>query len=189
MLGRLNLNKKKSRIDDRIFICYSRKDENFVLKLAKNLKRKGIPVWLDQWDIPYGADWNRTIDETLKECTRLLLILSPSSVGSDDVQGEWLSALDEGKAIVPILYRSCRIPARLKSIQYIDFTSHSPDDKEAIEQILKALRGTINTYIKPVAVDGSNTKSNRVRKTFFIAIAIVIFLLILLSLLSLFSSH
>ena len=186
MLGKLNLIKKKSRIKDHIFICYSRNDENFVLKLAKNLKRKGIPVWLDQWDIPYGADWNRTIDETLKECTRLLLILSPSSVGSDDVQGEWLSALDEGKAIVPILYQSCRIPVRLKSIQYIDFTSRSPDDKKAIEQIIKALRGTINNYIKPVAVDESNTSANRVRKAFFIAIVVVIFLLILLSV---FSSH
>ena len=53
---------------DHVFICYSRKDEDFVLKLATNLKNQGVPVWLDQWDIPSGANWNRTIEKALNEC-------------------------------------------------------------------------------------------------------------------------
>ncbi len=124
---------------DKVFICYSRKDGDFVLKLAANLKSKGVPVWLDQWDIPTGANWPRAIDRALSECTRLLLVLSPASVESDDVQSEWLSALDETKVVLPILYRPCHIPFRLKSIQYIDFTSRSPDDERALEHLLSAL--------------------------------------------------
>ena len=42
---------------DHVFICYARKDQDFVLKLAENLKERGVPVWLDQWNIPPGTDW------------------------------------------------------------------------------------------------------------------------------------
>jgi tetratricopeptide (TPR) repeat protein len=133
---------------DHAFICYSRKDEDFVLELAKNLKRQGVPIWLDQWDIPSGANWGRTIEKALKESSHLLLILSPSSVDSDDVQSEWLSALEKGKVVVPILYQQCDIPFRLKPIQYIDFTSRSPDNEEAIQQILNDLEKALSTPYK-----------------------------------------
>ena len=136
-------------MSDRVFVCYSRKDEDFVLKLAANLKRQGVPIWLDQWDIPTGANWSRTIERALKECARLLIVLTPSSVESDEVQSEWLSALDGKKIIVPILYEQCQMPFRLKPIQYIDFTSHSPDDKEALGKILNALGTAKDTLIKP----------------------------------------
>ena len=135
-------------MDNRVFICYSRKDEDFVLKLATNLKRQGVPIWLDQWDIPAGANWNRTIEKALNECTRLLLVLSPSSVESDEVQCEWLSALDEKKIVVPILYKPCRMPFRLKPIQYIDFVSRSPDDIAALNDVLVALGKARKDFIK-----------------------------------------
>jgi len=134
-----------------VFICYSRMDEEFVLKLAKNLKLQGVPVWLDQWDIPIGANWNRTIERALNECTGILVVLSPSSVDSDEVQSEWLSALDEKKFVVPILYQPCRIPFRLKLIQYIDYTSQSLDDEKSLEQILDALGMAKSTPTTPVA--------------------------------------
>jgi hypothetical protein len=124
---------------DHVFICYSHKDEDFVLKLAANLKNRGVSIWLDQWDIPSGANWNRAIEMALKESTCVLLILSSSSVESDEVQCEWLSAIDENKVVIPILYQPCHIPHRLKPIQYIDFTSSGPDDEEAVGKILKTL--------------------------------------------------
>ena len=122
-----------------VFICYAREDEDFVLKLATNLKHEGVPVWIDQWDIPTGANYPRSIEKALKACTHLLLVLSPSSVESDDVQSEWLSVLNDGKIVVPILYQTCNIPYRLKSIQYADFTSRDPNDRSALKQILRDL--------------------------------------------------
>ena len=126
-------------MSDHVFICYSREDEDFVIKLAENLKSQGVSIWLDQWDIPAGANWDRTIEKALKECAHLLLVLSASSVKSDYVQGEWLSALDEEKVVVPILYQPCDLPIRLKPIQYIDFTLCSPDDLTALNDVLVAL--------------------------------------------------
>ena len=122
----------------RIFIGYSRKDELFVMKLAAKLKRLGTFVWMDQWDVPSGVDWDRAIDDALYDCTHFLIVLSPDSVDSDEVRSELRIALDEKKVIVPILFKPCRIPRRLRLIQYVDFTSSSLDDDDTIEKILNA---------------------------------------------------
>jgi hypothetical protein len=125
---------------DYVFVCYARNDEEFALKLAANLKSLGVPIWLDQWDIPAGDNWDQKIEEGLRKCTHLLLILSPASVKSVEVVSEWSWALNENKVIVPILYQPCEIPFRLKPIRYIDLTSRSPDNQDALDKILGALR-------------------------------------------------
>ena len=124
---------------DHVFLCYARKDEDFVLKLAANLKQRGAPIWLDQWDIPPSADWDLTIDDALYDCARFLIVLSPAAVGSREVRGELRTALDENKPIVPVLYQKCRIPRQLKLIQHVDFTSSGPDDETFLGQVLRAL--------------------------------------------------
>jgi len=124
---------------DHIFICYARRDEDFVLKLAANLKERGVPVWLDQWDIPPSADWDLTIDNAIYDCARFLIVLSPAAVASQEVRGELRTALDEDKPIVSVLYQACRIPRQLRLIQYIDCTSSGPDDETLLGQVLRAL--------------------------------------------------
>jgi len=124
---------------DHVFICYARQDQEFVLKLAANLKERGVPVWLDQWDIPASADWDLTIDDALYDCARFLIVLSPAARASREVRGELRTALDEDKPIVPVLYQTCRIPRQLRLIQYVDFTSRGPDNEIALGEALRAL--------------------------------------------------
>jgi formylglycine-generating enzyme required for sulfatase activity len=124
---------------DHVFICYAREDEDFVLRLAANLKQRGVPVWLDQWNIPPSADWDLTIDDALYDCARFLIILSPAAVASPEVRGELRTALDESKPILPVLYQACRIPRQLRLIQRIDFTSSGPDNATLLGQVLRAL--------------------------------------------------
>jgi tetratricopeptide (TPR) repeat protein len=139
------------RMDDHVFVCYSRKDEDFALKLATNLKNQGVPIWLDQWDILPSDDWDRSIDKALYGCKYFLIILSSTSVDSKEVRGELRTALDKNKTIVPILYQSCEIPRQLRLIQYIDFVSRNSDDRKAIEQALRALGKAKGAPAAPVA--------------------------------------
>jgi hypothetical protein len=132
-------------MNDHVFICYSRKDEYFALEFATNLKRHGVPTWLDKWDIPSGVNWPRAIQKALDDCAKLLVILSPSSVDSDEVQAEWYEALDRKKIVIPILYQPCRIPFRLKPIHYIDFTAYSSNDEKPFELVLRALGKSTST--------------------------------------------
>ena len=108
--------------------------------LATRLKSRGAPIWLDQWDIPAGANWNQSIDKALYDCGQFLIVLSPAAVASSQVQGELQMALDEHKPIVPVLHQACQVPRLLRSIQYVDFTGRSPDDIPTLERLASALR-------------------------------------------------
>lgn len=119
-----------------VFFSYARADTDFVLGLAKRLKSAGADVWVDQLDICAGDRWDRAVDEALKSCSCLVVVLSPASVASDNVMDEVSFALEGNKLLVPVLYQACEIPFRLKRVQHIDFTA---DYDKALGNLLVAL--------------------------------------------------
>ena len=122
-----------------VFISYSRKDDDFVLPLCKKLKELGVEIWLDQWDIAPGDNWDKSIDDALYKCTRMLIILSPDAVDSYQVQGELHTFFKEKKPVIPIVYRDCKIPRILNVIQHMNFTSNDLGNKTKIEELVKII--------------------------------------------------
>ena len=118
------------------FISYSREDSEFALKLSEDLKAAGAAVWLDQLDIAPGQRWARAVEDALHACPRMLVILSPASVNSTNVEDEVSLAIEEHKTVIPVLYRECRIPFRLRPFQYVDFRT---DYALGLEILTKAL--------------------------------------------------
>jgi hypothetical protein len=104
------------------FLSYARADAEFVLRLAKDLREGGAGVWIDQLDIAPGQRWDRAVEDALAKCAQLLVILSPAAVESTNVMDEVSLALEDGKTVVPVLHRECRIPFRLRRLQYVDLT-------------------------------------------------------------------
>lgn len=102
------------------FFSYAREDSGFALRLATDLRSSGVTVWLDQIDILPGQRWDRAVEDALAGAPIMLVVLSPSSVESANVQDEVAFALDEGKTIIPLLHRDCTIPFRLRRFQHID---------------------------------------------------------------------
>ena len=121
------------------FISYSRSDAEFALRLASDLRSAGQAIWLDQLDIAPGARWDREVEQALKGCGRLLLILSPASAQSENVQDEIGYALQQHKLIIPVLHQPCDIPLRLLRLQYIDFTK---DYGRGLQRLLPVMKGT-----------------------------------------------
>jgi hypothetical protein len=109
--------------DDRTFVSYSRADSPFAVKLASDLRANGASVWIDQLDIAAGARWDNSIEEALRRSARVIVLLSPKAVASQNVLDEVSFAMDEGKTLVPVLVEPCTIPMRLRRLQYVDFTS------------------------------------------------------------------
>src|SRR5712692_10434021 len=94
------------------FFSYSREDTEFAQRLAKDLRASGAAIWLDRLDISPGQQWDHAVENALENSSRLLVILSPSSVGSTNVMDEVSVALEDGKTVIPVLYRDCKIPFR-----------------------------------------------------------------------------
>jgi len=118
------------------FFSYSREDSDFALKLAGDLKAARASVWLDQLDIRPGDRWDRTVEEALTNCPRMLVILSPASVSSTNVMDEVSFALEERKTVIPVMYRDCTVPFRLRRVQYVDFRH---DYAHGLQELLNIL--------------------------------------------------
>jgi formylglycine-generating enzyme required for sulfatase activity len=121
-------------VSEYTFISYTHEDTRFVLKLARHLRQQGVVVWLDQWDIPPEAEWDRAIERAIRACSCFLVVLSPLAVNSWVVHNQLLLAMRTGKTIIPVLYQPCAVPSVLQDIPYIDFTGR--DYKAALGQLL-----------------------------------------------------
>jgi hypothetical protein len=139
------------------FFSYSREDREFAFRLAEDLKATGARVWLDQRNITPGDRWDRAIEDALLNCTYLIVILSPSSVRSVNVLDEVSFALEKEKQIVPVLYRDCEIPLRIRRVQYLDFRT---DYAHALTGLVAALGQSLEPSA-PV----SSTNSEQVNDT------------------------
>ena len=124
----------------RTFISYSRANKEFAVKLAKELRSDGYPIWLDQLDIPTGSRWDDELEKALQECSIFMIILTSASIVSMNVKDEIGYAIDHGKRILPVLLEQCQVPLRLSRFQYVDFTTKTFEDGvESAEQLLTSL--------------------------------------------------
>jgi hypothetical protein len=115
-----------------IFISYSRRDQEFVTRLASDLDQHVTGVWFDQSAIRAGQRWHDEILEGVRDCKAFILVLSPDAMQSRYVREELDTALELGKPIFPVIYRSARwteeFAPLVKDIQSIDLQSGSYTD-------------------------------------------------------------
>lgn len=125
----------------KVFVSYARRDARIVHPLAERLKRRGVPIWIDAFDIEVGTPWDIAIEQALREATHVLVVLSRASVISQNVLNEVDYAVENRKRIIPIRINECTVPFQLRRIQYFDF---SQDYDAAIQQLLLVLPHGLN---------------------------------------------
>lgn len=106
----------------KIFISHSSTDNDFARQLAQALTDVGIDVWIDLANIPAGMKWNNAIQQGLKECEAMIVILSPEAMASENVGDEWLYFHTRKKKIFTVLWKLTEdIHFQLEPIQYVNF--------------------------------------------------------------------
>lgn len=118
-----------------VFISYSREDTEFMRQLKSRLEQSGVKVWVDE-NIKGGATWDNIIEEALATSDSIIVVLSKASVASKMVMNEVSYGIEENKSVIPVMVEECKIPFRLRRIQYIDFT---PGFESGIGGVLDAL--------------------------------------------------
>src|SRR4030095_6328032 len=115
-----------------IFISYSRRDQEFVTRLASDLNAHVAGVWFDHSEIQIGEKWHDEIMEGIHDCKAFILVLSPDAIESKYVRDELNKALELGKEIFPVIYRPAKWTGEFESlvrdIQTLDLRSGSYTD-------------------------------------------------------------
>lgn len=151
----------------KIFLSYGhdRYSED-ALRIKIDLEARGHQVWYNLENLKTGYDWEEHIEEGLSSCDKVVLLMTPYSVGRRDRQdptthdgyclNEIAMALEKNKPIIPVLLAELKggVPLSICRLQYIDFTTAIPISKnpdkyrtqferlvEAIEQDRQDLTG------------------------------------------------
>jgi hypothetical protein len=120
-----------------IFISYSRKDIDFVRKLAGDLEKAGYDVWWDLTDLRGGDEWVTRIAAAIEASETVIVVLSPNSIQSEWVRKEYTQAIGLHKRIIPIMFMPSPVPFALNTINYVNFVAGEYQDN--FETLLTAL--------------------------------------------------
>ncbi len=101
-------------------------DNEFARKLANDLNKLGVRVWIDEAEIEVGDSLIEKIREGIDGVDYVGVILSQASVTSEFVKKEVDIAINqeiEGKRVkvLPLLLDNCELPGFLKGKMYADF--------------------------------------------------------------------
>jgi CheY-like chemotaxis protein len=120
-----------------VFISYSHRDSDFTHKLAEEMERHLIPIWIDD-RIDYGTRWPHVIQEKIDSCEAFVLIMSDNARASDWVNNELTYAIGKGKKIFPLLLKGETWLA-VASIQYVNVRNRKLPDESFYKTLLDAL--------------------------------------------------
>ena len=111
-----------------VFLCHATRDKSFVLRIAKELERFDIRVWLDEREIRVGDSLREKIEEGLDNADYVVIALSKHSLSRPWVKKEINAAFSkeisiESKVILPAILDDVSIPLLLQDKVYADFNS------------------------------------------------------------------
>ena len=85
------------------FISYVEEDHDVASQIASCLEKKGYATWYYERDCLPGLPYLVQVGEAIEACRAILLIVSPESLGSNQVTNEVVRAYEARKCFVPIL--------------------------------------------------------------------------------------
>ncbi len=122
-------------------MSYSRRDADFVRRIAASIEERGKSVWIDTEGIADTEVFPQAIRSAVEGADAFLFVITPSSVASDFCEQEVSYARTLEKRIVPVLRSPVpdpEIPEEIRNRTWIPFTEF--DDYDAsLERVILAL--------------------------------------------------
>jgi adenylate cyclase len=125
-----------------VFISYARGDKARVAPLVAAIEAQGWSVW---WDpaIEAGQHFDDQIDTELQAASAVVVVWTPTSVGSRWVRGEARDAAERG-ILVPVRFEDARLPIDARAIQTTDLDRWDEDpSSESFQDLLRSLGAVI----------------------------------------------
>ena len=135
-----------------VFLCHATRDKPLVRRIAHELERFGIKVWLDEREIRVGDSLREKIEQGLTDADYVVIALSEHSLSRPWVQKEISAAFaremsSRSKVILPALLEEAKIPLLLQDKVYADF---SLSFQNGIQNLLKVFLNEHGVLSMPI---------------------------------------
>ena len=115
-----------------VFLSHSSKDKAVVRAVSERLRKDGLRVWLDDWEIRPGDVIPSKIEEGLERSRVLVLCMSAQAFGSDWAQLEsgtfrFRDPLNKDRRFIPLRLDKAPIKGSLAQFLYINWLA---DERE-----------------------------------------------------------
>ena len=125
----------------RAFISHSGVDKPFVRRLAEDLRKAGLNIWVDERELKVGDSIVDGISSGLSDSDYLIVVLSAASSKSNWVRAELNSALMKqfssgGIVVLIALIEDCELPVLLRDRVFADFRRNYTKGLKALLEVL-----------------------------------------------------
>jgi len=128
---------EEGEFSNHVFISYSDKDSDYTHKLAAEIEKHDIPVWIDD-RIDYGTRWPHVIQEKIDSCKAFILIMSDNAIESEWVNNELTYAQSKGKKIYSLLLEG-DVWLSVASIQYVNVRNRRLPTESFFKKLVEEL--------------------------------------------------
>jgi len=108
-----------------VFISHAKEDAQFAHRLADDLRRMGVQVWIAPESIRPGESWVDAIERGLGESSHTVVVLTPKALKSRWVKKETGVAIAQERKgriqVIPLDVEPCAVPLLLSSYQMVSF--------------------------------------------------------------------
>lgn len=122
---------------DTVYVNYASSDEELAQQISADLEKSGIAVWLHEThDEPNPVKWAGGVHPALKQCERMIYVLSPNALAEGKVEAAWKFFRDKRKPVIIAQVAAAEPPDAIRRSPRFDFTG---DYKAAFRQMLQSL--------------------------------------------------
>ncbi len=117
------------------YIAFAEADAPVAEQLADDLQRAGIAIWLHESEAD-GVNWAGGVHPALKECSKLVYVLSEEALSETTVEAAWRFFKEKGKRIVIAQLAAVDPPDPIRRSPRFNLTV---EYKSAFRQMVQAL--------------------------------------------------
>ncbi len=153
-----------------VFLSPSSKNKPVVRYIAERLKKDGVKVWFDEWEIKPGDSIPAKIEEGLEHSRVLVLCMSANAFGSDWAQLEsgtfrFRDPLNKERRFLPLRLDDAPIKGSLAQFLYINWLPAEREQEYVkLAEACEAPAATVQNGA-PNGNKGAPTKVSRLAKS------------------------
>ena len=140
-------------------------DGHFAQRLAGDLRRLGVPVWIAPDSILPGEEWVDAIQRGLGESSHMVVVLTPAALESRWVKMETNAAIALERAgrikVIPLDVEACEVPLLLGNYQMVFFRPGYDAGLSRLAGVLPGLRAGADPHPGRRVPDGQRSRKRQ----------------------------